>query len=167
MRPRVSDGDEVRVEVYCRPSTDAVVPLDCHHGRLTRLSRAGVVDELAVDSWPGRVSLPPADAPADLSRERREAVRTRATFGEWADEAGVALGPAFGRRSYESAITGESGELFRFPVVGLAVRVDGDLAAVYPHEDDGAVTVEEGIDRLAVGEPAANATGARPGYVGD
>ncbi len=169
MHPNVSDGDEVYVAVYCRPTTDAVAPLSSHHERLSRLSRAGVIDALAVEEWPSLVSVVPADTPENLPGERTTAVRVRRRFEEWANGAGVDLGPAFGHRAYESATTGESGELYRFPVVALAVHVDGDLAAVYPHEDDGPGTVETGIDRLAgeTGERATRPDGERPRPAGD
>lgn len=167
MNPRVTDADEVRVEVYCRQTTDAVVPLDRHHRRLVRLSRAGVVDDLSVKGWPGRVSLAPGDSGETLPRERSEAVRTRQIFEEWADREDVALGPAFGRREYDSTFTDESGEVLRFPVVALAVYVDGDLSAVYPHEDDGPVTVERGIDRLAAGGQRTRVSGERPRSTSD
>jgi hypothetical protein len=159
--PTPEDATErrpVAVELYCRAATAAAVPLDRHHRRLTRLSRAGVVDSVTVRTWDGRVTLDavadgPDGAPDAAVDDRERAVRAFRAFSKWADREEVTLAPAFGRREHESAFTGETGVTLRLPVVGMAVRAGEELRAVYPHHDDGPVTVEEGVRRLAAEEP--------------
>lgn len=151
----------VSVELYCQPSTSAVVPLDRHHRRLTDLASAGVVDSVDVSTWPGRVTLESQRDDDALDGDRGEAVRLRREFEAWADAVGVSLAPAFGRHSYESTYTDTDGVALRFPVVAMAVRANGDLRAVYPHTDRDQVTVAEGVRRLAADERETAAGAAR------
>lgn len=142
-------------ELYCRRSTAAIVPLDRLYGRLTGLVETDAVDSVDVTTWPGRVTLSESSMSdaletLDADDDRERAVRTYDEFETWADEAGVSLEPGFSRERYESSFTGESGVAVRFPVLALAVRDDSDdLLAVYPHQDERTVTVDEGVERLA------------------
>lgn len=68
------------------------------------------------------------------------------TFEEWADRADRRLEPFFRRRTVQSAITGESREVWRLPTIALAEFADGDLLHVAPC-NDGRRTIDV-FDRL-------------------
>jgi hypothetical protein len=141
MSPPTDDPEPIEVELYCRASTTTAAAIDRYHTELSGLETADVVDDVEVVTWPSRVEL-------SAGAESRVA-EAYDRFAEWADEAGLRLAPAFDVESYESEFTGETGTALVTPIAAVATYVDGDLAAVYPHVEDGEIVdVEDGIERL-------------------
>jgi len=99
------------------------------------------VDAVDRRSWPKRVPVDDCDA----------GVRNvYLAWTAWARDEGVRLQPFFATRECYSPAAEDYTDWLVVPAIAMAVRVDGDLAAVYPHEDgDETVTVEDGLDRLA------------------
>lgn len=136
-----TESEPVEVELFCRASTTTASAIDRYHGDLTSLEATGVVDDVEVVTWPSRIEL-------STGSESRGA-RAYDEFVEWADRTGRRLAPAFDVESYESTFTGESGTALVTPIACVAAYRDGDLAAVFPHVEDGEVVdVEDGIERL-------------------
>lgn len=140
--------DRVDVALYCRTATTTASAIERYSARLDELAAADVLGDLDVTPWPARIDLG-GDRHGDL-------VDACDRFEAWAEATGVDLGPAFERQTFESEFTGERRQTLVTPVASLAVRVDGDLAAVYPHTvGDRTRTVEDGIETLrAVGQLA-------------
>lgn len=136
-----TDAERIDVELYCRASTATAAAVDRYHGELSTLEAAGVVEDVDVVTWPSRIELS-AGAESDVAEAYDR-------FAEWADEAGLRLAPAFDVESYESEFTGETGTALVTPIAAVATYEDGDLAAVYPHVDDGEIVdVEDAIEDL-------------------
>jgi hypothetical protein len=108
--------------------------------RLRALSGDGPVGDLTHETWPKRVPVARCDS----------AVRdVYLAWSDWARDAGVALQPYFDTRECYCPEAEDYTDWLVVPAIAMSVRVDGDLAAVYPHEDgDATVSVEDGIDAL-------------------
>jgi hypothetical protein len=116
-------------------------------GTLESLQAEGTLDELSRREWPKRVPI------EDCDSDVRD---TYLAYTAWADAAGVSLAPFFATRSCYSPDAGTHTDWLVVPAFALAIRVDGDLAAVYPHSDGTeTASVEDGIDRLRSGTVAA------------
>lgn len=141
MSTPTDDPERIEVELYCRAATTTAAAVDRYHTELSRLETGDVVDDVELVTWPSRVEL-------SAGAESRVA-EAYDRFAEWADDAGLRLAPAFDVESYESEFTGERGTALVTPIAAIATHVDGDLAAVYPHVDDGEIVdVEDGIEHL-------------------
>jgi len=135
----------IRVELFVRselpaPAEERVSALE---GRLAALESAGAVDAVDRTRWAKRV--PVAECGTDLRD-------TYLRFRAWARGAGCSLQPFFGTR--ECYTPGESGtdDWLVLPAACLAVSVEGELRAVYPHRADGVTRdVEDGLAALADG----------------
>lgn len=114
---------------------------------LETLVDEGTLDELSTREWPKRVPV------GDCDGVVRDAYLA---YSAWADAAGVSLAPFFATRECYSAEAGTHIDWLVVPAFALAIRVDGDLAAVYPHSDGTeTASVEDGIDLLRSGDVAA------------
>lgn len=147
----------VSVDVYVRPSHTGDA-LEEHLATLQRLAAEGVVDEVDVHCWPGRVPTrsPTTDAVDQFQR-----------FRSWAASNDRSIQPPFSVHEVDSEFTGEHRTYLSTPVLTLAVEVGDSLVGVYPHsEGDVHRGVEDGIAALSAGElqvtdggPAAAARG--------
>lgn len=139
---QIENGADVRVELHSRrelprPAEERV---DSVVASLSALEDESSVDDLERHTWRKRVPVSACDG---RLRDRYLA------FQGWAEEADVRLDPFFGTRECFTAESGEFEDWLVLPAVCLAVVVDEELVAVYPHRDDsGAATVEDGIDAL-------------------
>jgi len=116
--------------------------------RLESLAEAGHIDEVSREEWVKRAPL------ADCATDLRD---TYLSFTSWADRAGVSLNPFFQIRRCFSPEEGERTDWLVMPAFCLAVYDGDELAAVYPHSEDGdARTVEDGLSAL-VGERSESA----------
>lgn len=97
--------------------------------RLDALTDTGVVDTVERRAWAHQLS---PDADDDWCQQARA---TYARFRAWATEHDRSLEPAFGTRTASSIVDDESYEVIEFPVLCLAVDVDGDLVHVAPSTD--------------------------------
>lgn len=105
----------------------------------------GSIDDLDVDVWGASMGVARTEG-RDPGRERESV----AEYERWADEHGCTLRPAFDRRSAGSTDDG-TGPRDRVvtPLLVLAVYVDGELRAVYPHVDgDDVRTIHDGLEAL-------------------
>jgi hypothetical protein len=118
-------------------------------GRLRSLAEAGVLADLTVRTWPGRVTT--GD---DLARCEFALCRE---FQAWADDRGVRLAPAFESHDCHNSYTNTRYTTTVLPVICLALYDEDDLLAVYPHSGPhGVRTVLDGISVLeAESEPIA------------
>ncbi len=136
---------EVAVEAYTRPAL-LLDPVDAKIETLRDLAADGAVDEFAVHSWPGEVSVSDYGLYDDVVETFRE-------FEDWADENDVHIRPPFSIRARESRFTGETTTVLVTPVVSVAVYLNDRLAAVYPHSDgDVHHPVSEAIAALKTGD---------------
>lgn len=135
--------NDVSVEVYVRPAQLAE-SLDEHVLRLQELLAEGVVGELDVSCWPGRVpTRSPATDAVDRFRE----------FRAWAHDNDVSIQPPFSVHTVSSEFTGEQRTYLSTPVCCLAVTVGDAIVGVYPHStDDEHRSLADGIDELAAGD---------------
>lgn len=132
--------EERRAELFLRGSVPAAArdPQSSLADRLERLAAADRLDAVETHTWPKRVPVDEARL-----RERYEA------FTDWAAEADADLTPFFDTRECYSWSTGERYRALVLPLACLAVYEDGDLRAVYPHDDGETVrTVEDGVEAL-------------------
>lgn len=127
-----------------RPSEERSVTV---RAELQSLLDEGSLDELSTHEWPKRVPIDDCESPV------RD---TYLAYATWADAAGVSLAPFFATRECYSAEAGTHTNWLVVPAFALAIRVDGDLAAVYPHSDGSeTASVEDGIDLLRAGDVAS------------
>lgn len=115
--------------------------------RLARLERSRVLGDVAVRPW--SPSLPAGGGVSgEGSRDRPAVERLR----RWAAGAGCDLEPGFLRRRTGSLVDDGSGEVLQLPFVCVALSVDGELRAVFPHSEGGDVrTVADCLDALERG----------------
>ena len=115
--------------------------------RLTALEADGVVDAVEVDIWGQAVER------GGLSRRvpRLERIERRLeSFEEWAVRTDRRLEPFFRRRRVDSAITGESREVWRLPTIALAEYDEDGLVHVAPCTDgDRTIDVFDRLEALA------------------
>jgi len=139
MRPTTSTPrPHVAVDCYVRASTMAA-PVGGLVETLSEYDEEGIVDELAIEIWPEEVSLA-ADTKKQPALDRYDRLRA------WADDRGVSLEPAFARRERTSLANDGSDAVLVFPMVCLAVRVDGKLVSVAPHSTaTGTYTVADAL----------------------
>ena len=135
------DGD-VSVSLFTRESLPGPSSrrADAVSARLEALAADGSVQAVERQTWPKRVPVDDCD------------FRVRDVYLEWTDWArreDVSLRPFFATRECYDPAAGDVTDWLVVPAIALAVRVDGDLVAVYPHEDgDEPVTVEDGLEAL-------------------
>jgi hypothetical protein len=130
----------LRIELYGRVSGNVVRTVVDYRDRLEALATEGALDDVELVPWPDRV---------ELTEDEHDTVAAYERFGEWAEETGTELGPAFTVQTYESEYLGHVGTTLMTPVACAAVFEDDDLVAVYPHEDGGDVyTVEDAVSTL-------------------
>lgn len=136
---------EVTVEAYTRPAL-LLDPVDAKIETLHDLSAEGVVDDVAVHSWPGEVSVSDHGLYDDV-------VETFRQFETWAEANDVSVRPPFSIRTRESRFTGETSTVLVTPVMAVAVYLDDRLAGGFPHTDDDVHhTVSEAVAALKTGD---------------
>lgn len=147
-----ADANETRIEVYVRSLRPGVRrPQRRALDRLDALAAAGDIAGYEVVVWGDRA--PPSP----------EAVRTRAgrfvldrvtVFQRWAQRNDASLEDAFGVRTVDSSITGETHAELVLPRLAAAAVRDGRLLGVAPATvDDDHRSVDEFIDELEAGAP--------------
>jgi len=135
------DGD-VSVSLFTRTSLPGPSRrrADAVSARLEALATDGSVQAVERETWPKRVPVDDCDS------------RVRDVYLDWIDWARreeVSLRPFFATRECYDPAAEDFTDWLVVPAIALAVRVDGNLAAVYPHEDgDQTVTVEDGLEDL-------------------
>lgn len=135
------DGD-VSVSLFTRTSLPGPSGrrADAVSARLETLVGDGPVDVVHRQTWPKRVPV------NDCESTVRDVYLD---WTDWASRENVSLRPFFTTRECYDPEAEDFTDWLVVPAIALAVRVDGDLAAVYPHEDgDETVTVEDGLDEL-------------------
>lgn len=140
---RVTATLSVREELP-RPSQERAATV---RSTLSSLVSEGALEDLSTREWPKRVPVDDCDS----------TVRdTYLAYSAWADAADVGLAPFFATRECYSAAAGEHTDWLVVPAFALAIRVEDELAAVYPHSD-GAETasVEDGLELLRSGDVGA------------
>ncbi|WP_302080799.1 HTH domain-containing protein [Salinibaculum rarum] len=118
------------------PSQDRA---DSLHERLVELGERGLVDTVSRNEWRKRMPV------ADCDRDIRD---TYLAFRSWADIEGVRLTPFFQTRECFTPAEGEHTDWLVMPAFCLAVYDGTGVAAVYPHTDEEAKTVEDGLQAL-------------------
>jgi hypothetical protein len=121
--------EQRRVELYLRGDTygtydrqEAVLE------RVRDLESTGMVTDASVDASWQRIRTPEQDS-------RDGALATYDEFGEWAEENGYSLEPAFQRRQRSYIGTDVVHDVVVFPMASLAVYDGTDLEAVFPCSD--------------------------------
>lgn len=133
------------VSIHTRP-TLLIDPVDAKITTLESLSANGVIDDVAMHSWP-------AEVPVDDREQFGDVLATFSLFSDWADLNDVSVRPPFAVRTKRSSITDESTTVLSTPVMSLAVYVDDRLQWVYPHTDGETThTVTDGVARIKTGE---------------
>lgn len=136
-----SDGT-VTAELYVRSALPGPSQrrADAVAAELRGLVGEGLVEDVEHTTWSKRVRVDGCDS----------AVRdVYLTWTAWARREGVQLQPFFDTRECYCPEAEAYTDWLVVPAIALAVSVDGDLAAVYPHEDGTeTVSVEDGIDAL-------------------
>lgn len=118
--------------------------------RLGALRSAGVVDDVAIETWPDEVVL-------DDENDQRIPEQV-ATLETWAMENDLSLRPPFETRTV-SPLVGASRDVLTLPVMTLAIRDSEGLTGVYPCSDgDRTLTVTDYLDAC---ERAGTALGYR------
>lgn len=141
------------VTVDCYVRTDAVSDqVESQLAAVQALAREGLVDELAVRTWPKEVVL-------SSVTEGSVTVERYRMFRRWADQWGATVEPPFVVERRNSEFTGETREVLVAPALCLAVYANGRLREVFPHNSEGTTyTVEDAIETLRRGVPTANET---------
>jgi hypothetical protein len=98
--------------------------------RLGELKRTGPVAKYDVHAWGKSIRL---DGPLQGTSYHGHVVEHVESFRNWAATNGVSLGGAFANHDLHSAMTDEAFTTVSLPTCCLAVYVDEDLVAVYPH----------------------------------
>lgn len=139
----------VEVDLYVRhdlprPSQRRADAVDAE---LRALAAEGEVSEYRQHTWTKRVQVGRCSA----------AVRDRyLAFSAWADRADVSLQPFFETRERYDTKTESYTDCLIVPAMTLAVTVDGDLSAVYPHGDgDATASVEDGLAAIRADDVTA------------
>lgn len=132
-----------RAELFLRDSVPLAAATEQSRvvGRLQALASAGVIDDLAVRTWPTRVTV--GDA-----RARKEFAVCR-EFDAWAQDNAASLEPAFERHHCHNSFTGSDYTTTVLPVICLAMYEDDDLVALHPHTDaSGIRTIGDALSAL-------------------
>lgn len=142
------DG-QVSVELFVRrdlprPSRRRADAIDAE---LRALAAEGDVAEYRQHTWPKRIRVSDCEAAA---RDRY------LSFSAWADGAGVSLQPFFDTRERYDTDAETYSDCIVLPTMTVAIFVDGELVAVYPHADGSdTVAVEDGLEALRAEVAAA------------
>ena len=129
---------------------------------LETLSADGLIEEVELRTWPGRVSLEGAET------GRSDLVETFETFRSWASEHGTSICPPFLVRERESAITSERDVVLVTPTMFLTVYDDDGLVDLYPREDDDALwTIDDWLAGFAGGTDSSAGAAASAGRVSE
>ncbi|QCC50292.1 hypothetical protein DV733_03150 [Halapricum salinum] len=116
--------------------------------RVQQLSRTGIIDEVTVHYWGGRVA-----APNDGTRNDSGTPDIVTELYDVTEDSDITLEPFF----REKAGDRENRTVLFLPVVCLVVRRDEEIAAVYPSTDgDEHRTLQDGLAALAEDETWAN-----------
>lgn len=135
---------ELVVETYTRPAL-LLEPVDAKIETLERLESEGTIEELTHHSWPAEVSVSDHGLYDDVEETFRE-------FDRWAATNEVHIRPPFSIRTRRSTFTGETSTVLVTPVMSLAIYLEDQLAAVFPHSDgDVHYPVSEAIAALKTG----------------
>jgi hypothetical protein len=114
--------------------------------RLQELNEDDYISDFDVEIWGKRLNLDADDWSRQATDTAREKYRL---FGEWADEHGYCLEPAFTKRTMRIEPGADPKEVVDLPIVCLAVYEDDDLRTVLPCADgDDIYTVGDGLDAL-------------------
>lgn len=138
----IAEEDVVGATFYAREELPrpARERAEAVRAELEAVAADGPLDELTVREWANRV---PVDDPGT------ELLEVYPAFSAWADDAGTSLAPFFATRKCYSPAEGDMTDWLVVPAFALAIRVGGELSAVYPHSDGGeTATVQDGIDAL-------------------
>lgn len=142
----LQDAEDVRVDVFhCASVHGTHEQQRAVLQRLESLADAGHVDRVSRQAWTHELT-PDAD---DEWCETARAAYSR--FFSWARENGRTLEPAFRTRTVRTMVSDESYDVIRFPILCVAVYVDGSLVHVAPSTDtttDSTDTVVDCIDDL-------------------
>jgi hypothetical protein len=152
-----SDSD-VRIECWCRSLAEAPDgPQAEVVERLEWLAAGGVLDDVAVETWP---RLVPADEEWALGGHERRVHERLAAFEAWAARTGVELRGGFDERDVGNEFTDPSVERVRvLPVVALAEYHDGQLTMVSPMcEGGGVFRVQDHLQALSRGRASTRTT---------
>lgn len=132
------EGD-LHVDLYVRSDLPrpAERRADSMDAELQALQAEGDVSAYDRHTWDKRVRVGACSS----------AVRDRyLTFSAWAERAGVTLQPFFDTRERYNTETETYTDCIVVPAMTLAVTVDEEVVAVYPHADgDETVSVEDGV----------------------
>jgi len=144
-----TDTSDQRIELYLRGDTYGSYDRQQQIlGRVETLESEGVVTDTEVDASWQRIRTPEQDS-------RDEALATYEEFGDWANENGYRLEPAFERRRRSYIGTDAVHDVVVFPMASLAVYEGSDLQAVFPCADEtGEInfTVQDCLDAFESGE---------------
>lgn len=153
--PPSASAAPLTVVCYAR-SAQLVEPIAAQIETLQHCETEETIETLVLRAWPAECSMAEND-PSSEARDRFERFRT------WADRAGVSICPPFEQVTRTSTITGEHHELLRTPCLCLALYVNDQLLAVYPHTDDAQThNVTDVIATLRTGEWPPRVTTVRP-----
>lgn len=149
---------ELDVQVYIRPGASTVTKerQTQVRNRFESLVDIGVLAEITVEHWSKEVDVPDEGTATD-----EEAVELFDEFNEAIEDADVPgrLEPFFEERPQVSSFFSSSTtqRTIVFPVLGVTVRRDGELAGLYPCWLDGFhYSVGDCLDTLEAGDPPTN-----------
>ncbi|MCH7659650.1 MAG: hypothetical protein IH933_03405, partial [Euryarchaeota archaeon] len=141
----MSDESTRRVDLWLRSS----VPPEIRRAQLQLADRlhqcraAGTIDDLAIQTWEQRVSVPATDREATDTWEAFDAFRT------WASDNERELRPGFARHQRSSMTDADPVETITLPIMCLAVYDDQSLRTVAPCSDGTrVVTVQDCLGTL-------------------
>jgi hypothetical protein len=122
--------------------------------QLRRFEDTGQVASVEVNVW-GECVQWLRDTEDRTDRVPSTGIRTTyRRFEEWATAAGYDLEPGFDRSTRTSLVSPESHEVIVFPLLCLAVYVEGDVHAVFPCLTESRVwTLEDGLAILDPTQP--------------
>lgn len=152
-RPFAADRSATPGEPSARAGRTAVLyvrgtPFNREHENeviraLNTLAADGLLEEVAVATWPEKVSY-------QYDRgSRSQLIETFEAFEAWAVEHDMSICPPFIHREHASAITGERDEVLHTPMMFLAVFEGEEIAEMYPcdHGDE-VTTIEDWLARF-------------------
>lgn len=132
----------LRLDCYVRASSLSA-SVDEALETLREYDQRGVIDDLTVTAWPGEVRLTAdTEEPPPIAQYRR--------FQTWAEQTEVSLQPAFQFREQGSLVDDHTKPALVFPVLCVAIHVNGALATVAPHQSSTTTyTVADALADLA------------------
>lgn len=137
----MSDNEkESKIQLYLRASTPLKKQPDEVIGFLEFLENQGHIDSFDVHEVPKQ---------AHTNNETSNAINIYEKFEEWANKNEVSIQPFFKKTEYQSSLSGDEGEIVKFPVMSLSIHKDGELNAIYPClNNEGTHTVYEFLSGL-------------------